>query len=261
VWYRKPSLPIKESLPVSTDHADYCYSALKQHFEWLFDQFEDAFWISSCEALIKARNKPLQLAIAKRLGFAVPDTCITADPAAAQSFLDTHSTAIIKPVADRGLTIIKPGEEPRHFFFATRIKKGQKVDLTNLALAPSFFQQAVEDIKADIRVSVVIDKVFATAITGSRGDHESVRDWRVGHFNDTIRFKAHTLPKDIADKCVAHVQALGLTFGALDLVLDKHGIYWFLENNGNGQWAFVDDKTTGRISKSIAAALLAGKPQ
>jgi glutathione synthase/RimK-type ligase-like ATP-grasp enzyme len=259
IWYRKPTLPEKEVLPVAASYADYCHSGISQHYQWLLEQFSDALWLSPYGAILKARNKPLQLAIAKRLGFTVPATCITADPAAARLFLATYRPAIIKPIANTGLLITEPGSEPREFFFATRIEKGQKVDLTNLQLAPSIFQQAVEDIVADIRVAVVLDEVFATAITGSKGDHESIRDWRVGHFNDTIRFEPHELPKVIADKCIAHVKALGLNYGAIDLILDTHGTYWFLENNGNGQWAFVDKGTAENIGKAIAKALVAGK--
>jgi hypothetical protein len=49
-----------------------------------------------------------------------------------------------------------------------------------------------------------------------------------------------------------------LEFGAIDLVLDKKGEIWFLENNANGQWAFVEEATGQPIGKAMAD-LLQGK--
>jgi len=51
--------------------------------------------------------------------------------------------------------------------------------------------------------------------------------------------------------CVDLVQQLRLKFGALDFLLDKSGVYWFLEINPNGQWGFVEEETGLPISKAM----------
>ena len=47
-------------------------------------------------------------------------------------------------------------------------------------------------------------------------------------------------------------QALGLTFGAIDLILTPQGDHIFLEINPAGQWAWLQDSTGDPIAKTIA---------
>lgn len=257
VWYRKPSLPRKEDLPVSGPYVDYTYDALRKHFTWLLDQFTSAFWISDYYALLRASNKMTQLSLAAQLGFRVPDTVLTSEPARAKQFLDNHASTIIKPISVYGFPFEgKDGEERPGHFFAAKWHRGETVNLANLELAPSIFQEAVEDVEADIRVTVVGSTVFAAAITNPGFDEsKGIRDWRVGHYTDTIRIVAFDLPPRITKLCVRHVKELGLQFGAIDLVLDKKGRYWFLENNPNGQWGFVQEETKQPIGAAIAHLL------
>jgi hypothetical protein len=70
----------------------------------------------------------------------------------------------------------------------------------------------------------------------------------------------YSLPSDIAGKCIAYTQRSGLLFGAFDFAVDKKGRFWFLEDNPNGQWAFIEQRTRQPIGRSIAA-LLAGGPE
>jgi glutathione synthase/RimK-type ligase-like ATP-grasp enzyme len=54
------------------------------------------------------------------------------------------------------------------------------------------------------------------------------------------------------------VEALGLTFGAIDLILTPDGEYVFLEVNINGQWAYLEDMLALPISDAIAELLIGG---
>lgn len=121
------------------------------------------------------------------------------------------------------------------------------------------FQPAI-DVAVDIRATVIGDKVFAATIRSKTIDDPSsnVRDWRIANDDPDIKIEGYTLPKNIADLCVEHVKELGLKFGALDLVLDKKGKYWFLENNPAGQWTFVEQKTKQPIGKTLAELLMKG---
>lgn len=260
VWYRKPELTPKDQLPVAEGFKDYSYSGLRQHFLWLVEQFDDAFWISDYYRMQKAGDKMAQLVTARKLGFAVPQTIATSDPQQAKAFLKAHEHTIIKPLSRHGFMAHKQGVEHSMFFFATKVSSTDTVDVSNLELAPCFFQEAVGNIVADIRVNVVGDKVFATAITnpGLQTDLRT-RDWRVGHQTGTLAYAIHDLPPDIAQRCVQYIRAFGLQFGALDLIIDTAGTYWFLENNPNGQWAFIEEETNQPIGKAIADLLLATK--
>ena len=68
----------------------------------------------------------------------------------------------------------------------------------------------------------------------------------------------HALPKKIATACVDLTAALGLCFGAIDLLVTPDGRYVFLEINPNGQWAFIEEFTGLPISDAIAGLLVQG---
>src|SRR5262249_10189507 len=121
-------------------------------------------------------------------------------------------------------------------------------------------QEAV-DVATDIRVTVVGKKVFAATVTPTMADKTpaAVRDWRAGDHYGGTTIQAFELPAAIARACVRHVKELGLMYGAIHLLLDKKGNFWFLENNPNGQWAFIEEATKQPIGKAIAELLMAGK--
>jgi glutathione synthase/RimK-type ligase-like ATP-grasp enzyme len=184
------------------------------------------------------------------------ETIVTADPAVAKEFLQEHDECIIKPVSRFGITLQRNGKGEKTIFYATKVHQGQDIDLTNLHLAPSYFQEAIDPV-ADIRVNVVGDKIFATTITNPGLDPTyTTRDWRLGHTTNTIQFTPHDLPVEVAHKCLAFMEHYGLQFSAFDLILDKKGEYWFIECNPNGQWAFVEDETEQPIGRAIADLLM-----
>lgn len=78
------------------------------------------------------------------------------------------------------------------------------------------------------------------------------------HLENKVRIEAYTnFPARIAKLCVQHVKMLGLRYGAIDLVLDTAGKFWFLENNPNGQWAFIEAETRQPIGKALSKMLAA----
>jgi glutathione synthase/RimK-type ligase-like ATP-grasp enzyme len=182
----------------------------------------------------------------------VPETVITSDNEEAAAFLQAHPRSVTKP-----LTIAHPKINGQtKVFFTTLIDKGFTPDLSNLHFAPSIFQEAIT-IVDDVRVIVVDDQVFAATIHAIGLDKESkVYDYRLGHYEgDVVIEPLDNFPKDLAQRCVEHNRRLGIRYGALDFVTDDTGRYWFLENNPNGQWAFIEDATGQPIGKAIARLL------
>ena len=52
------------------------------------------------------------------------------------------------------------------------------------------------------------------------------------------------------------MRALGLRYGAIDMILDQNGEYYFLECNPGGQFLFVEIQTQQPISLALASALM-----
>lgn len=101
--------------------------------------------------------------------------------------------------------------------------------------------------KADLRVTVVGDDVFATEI-----ENPGELDWRRSHDNTTYR------PCELSHTVVTGIHrlmcSLDLFFGALDFVRTDQG-YQFIEINPNGQWGWIEHHTAQPISRALATAL------
>jgi glutathione synthase/RimK-type ligase-like ATP-grasp enzyme len=223
-------------------------------------EFRDALWISEYSAILRAAHKNLQMPVASRLGFRVPDTLISSDPAAARNFIATHGHGAI---IVKSLSSIFPARDGEgSFFFARRISpENININLTNLHLAPAIFQQAVPT-KADIRVTVIGNKLFAAKIVDDNAYQTEyaayIRDWRLRHAKKEIKFEPFALPASVKRLCILLVEELGLQYGAIDLVIDEKNRFWFLEINPNGQWAFIEEDTDMPIGKALAVLMMSG---
>jgi hypothetical protein len=252
IWFRKPLAVWASELPVAPEYRNYSESAIHMHMRELYGHFRDAFWMSAYYAIRQADFKGVQMEQAAALGFLIPETLMTSDAQAAQAFVAEHHATIIKSSA---ITFPElPGGKPS-MFYSRRVKRGQRLDFSGLHLAPALLQQALE-VSFELRITVVEQQVFAAAIHAPDIDTSTgSRDWRPGFFDDSVHFEPFKLPEKLEQQCRDLVQNLGLAYGAIDLLCDKHGKFWFLEINPNGQWAFIEQKTELKIGQAIAVSL------
>lgn len=256
VWFRKPMPIWGDELPVAPQYRQYSESAILAHIRELYVHFSDVVWVSDYHAIRRANYKGLQQETASKLGFRIPETISTSDSAAAKAFVEEHDATIVKSLA---VAFPNTSKGEPTMFYSRKVYRGENFDFSGLHLAPSIFQEAI-DHDLDIRVTVVGRKAFATAIYASEVDESwSLRDWRPAYFYGKLDIQAYSLPKPLEKKCIELVQCLGLKYGAIDLLRDKRGHYWFLENNANGEWAFVEYNTGQPIGKALAALLSTNK--
>ena len=204
-------------------------------------------WLNCPFAILRAEDKPRQLAIARAEGLRLPHTIVTNDLDNARSFLEQQQT-VTKPLRH---ALIEDGGLGK-VVFTSRV--GQSHSLDGLEVAPVILQAVIPK-KADIRVVVVDERVFATAI-GSQAHEETSVDWRKGVRPD-LEHRAITLPEDVSKACVAVTQSLNLRYSAIDLIEDREGFFWFLEANPNGQWAWIEQRTGAKIAEAIVTGLVA----
>jgi glutathione synthase/RimK-type ligase-like ATP-grasp enzyme len=240
---------------VDAAYREYCRTATSRFINALSVQFTDAYWLSPYAAMQRAANKPLQLTVARQVGFSVPDTLITSDAVAARRFVDARPATIIKTLVPQ-IRAATAGK--RTVSFATVVHPGQSLDYSALPLAPLIFQTAI-DCAADIRVVVVDGKVFASKILTQQPTGGSARDWRVAQFEGGLQVEAYVLPAAVRRACMVLIKQLGLTFGIVDLVLDTNGHLWFLENNTTGAWGFMEHAQSD-IAQAVAHALASRLP-
>jgi glutathione synthase/RimK-type ligase-like ATP-grasp enzyme len=204
-------------------------------------------WLNCPFAILRAEDKPRQLAIARAQGLRVPATIVTNDESNAKTFVRQQPT-VTKPLRH---ALIEDGGLGK-VVFTSRVGECQNFD--GLEFAPVILQAEVPK-NADIRVVVVDEQVFATAIESQAHD-ETIVDWRRG-VRPELEHRRITLPNDISSACVAVTRSLELRYSAIDLVEDRDGQFWFLEANPNGQWAWIEQRTGARIAEAIVTGLVA----
>ncbi len=244
VWYRRHRLPLMNAA-LSEGEKDFCL----RESDWFLRGAllsRNVRWMSHPSAVTAAEAKLFQLAIAREIGLRVPATLITNDPVRARRFVESNGVAIAKAIrtgyVDDGLS--------GRAIFSNRISAADIEGCDeSIRLSPVIFQQFIEK-TCDVRVTIVDDKLFAARID-SQGVESARVDWRRSE-SDNLPHSRIDLPPQVAAGCIRLVQRLGLTFGAVDLVIDEKGEWYFLEINPTGQWAWLEDKLGFDISGSIA---------
>ncbi|MFI7536618.1 MvdC/MvdD family ATP grasp protein [Streptosporangium sp. NPDC049376] len=253
VWWRRPRPPAAH--PDLTDPAVAAHTAQEAAtmLSGLWESLPCRTVPGRESALTRARHKPTQLTLAAELGFEIPETLITGRAEALWDFHNRHDGHIItKPMNLPWVEDLAAGH--------TVIRKCEFVSGRDVAYAaglrfcPVIAQPYVPK-KIELRVTVVGRRVFAAEIH-SQDSNRAGMDWRRYDLGAT-RHAVHPLPDEVADRCVALTQRLGLVYGAVDLILTPDGRYVFLEINPNGQWLWIEDLTGLPISEALCDLLVA----
>ncbi|MCD0453711.1 ATP-grasp ribosomal peptide maturase [Actinocorallia sp. API 0066] len=194
-------------------------------------------------ATSRAEYKPLQLKVAAELGFRVPPTLVTNDPAAVRVFEEEHGPLVYKTF--RG---VPPGDGHAGVVWTQRVRASD-VD-ERLGVTAHLFQAEVPKI-ADARVTVVGDEVFAWRIDAPG----EALDWRAGDW-DALRYRPFVLSDGLAGMLREYLDRFGLVFGCFDLAITEDGDCVWIECNPNGQWGFLPE--AGRIADAFAELLREG---
>ncbi|WP_330289249.1 ATP-grasp ribosomal peptide maturase [Streptomyces sp. NBC_00576] len=205
----------------------------------------DCVYLSHPQVIARAEYKPAQLAVAQRIGFVLPVTLITNDPTEAKDFAAQQPT-LYKPLHAAAYDV--DGESAG--IWAAPVEPGE-LDGTVSRCAHLF--QAVVPKTCDVRAVAVGDRVFCARIAAPPG----VVDWRAEYRN--LRYEAVECPDEIRSGLLAFLAGFGLRFGAFDFAVTADGIWWFLECNPNGQWAWLEAAVGLPITTAIADLLQNGE--
>jgi glutathione synthase/RimK-type ligase-like ATP-grasp enzyme len=246
-YYRRPGDPFPTESVSNQTAREHCISEWFAVLRSVWNALEGR-WLNSPFAILRAEDKPRQLALAKGLGFMVPETMITNDPQEAVRFA-TDNRLVGKPLRQALLEQGETGE----VIFTSRLKQSDFDDPEAILLAPFILQREVPK-QCDVRVTVVGERIFAASIWSQAFEETSI-DWRRGS-NPKLRHEVIALPRNLEIRCVELAKRLDLSFGAIDLILDTAGDFWFLEINPNGQWAWIERRTGLPIAAAIVDKLL-----
>lgn len=198
-------------------------------------------WLELTPALVLTRagpnasngSKTFQAAVAAAHGFAVPETLVTNDPQAVLVFREQAGRVVYKSVSGTRSIV-------------TELADDDLGRLDAIRLCPVQFQQAVDG--TDVRVHVVGDEVFATAVVSQ------AVDYRYGE----SELATVALEAGVAERCIALAQALELPFAGVDLRIAPDGTVYCLEVNPSPAYSFYEAATGQPIAQAVARLLARG---
>ena len=250
VYFRQPVAP-DPAKGIAPSDREFVRAEMTEVLRSLWRLIDDNKWLNHPRRLWAASNKIEQLSVAVGLGLRVPESLVTCSAHSAKAFSCCHDGHVICKAVKHGFT---------HHDNTVTAATTQRIDdeffehLDDYAVAPMIYQREIHKV-FDIRVIVIQDDVFATAIHSQ--DHgETEVDWRVWDVCDfDLRHETITLPAPIANGCRRMTQHYGLKYSAIDLAYAKDGGYYFFEMNPNGQWAWIERKAGYQIRDVLIKAM------
>ncbi|MCI2422894.1 RimK domain-containing protein [Saccharopolyspora sp. K220] len=208
-----------------------------------------ARWVNHPSRIADSAYKPLQQVRAWQCGLTVPDTLITNEPEAVESFAAQGRT--IRKLMS-GNTIVEDGV--RHVNWTRVIDDDDLDDLRGIAVTAHQVQRWVRK-AAEARVIVIGDHV--TSVEISAGSDSAYIDWRSDY--PALSYRLIDAPPDVVDGIRALMRSLGLVYGALDFVITPDGHWVFLEINASGRFRWLEAESGVNVPlTAMFAEFLAG---
>ncbi|MER8233764.1 ATP-grasp ribosomal peptide maturase [Streptomyces sp. NPDC094049] len=243
VWVRRPS-PHQGPPGLNDQDSRFAVEQTLWGAGGVLASLPDAHYVNHPWNNRAAEFKPAQLSAARRCGFPVPSTVITNDPAQAKEFTARH----------RGRTVYKPlwntpyqVDGRPHGVWVREVRADEITDA--VSVCPHLFQAKV-DKAFDVRVTAVGGR-----LSGVRIDSPDL-DWR--HRQHMMTCAPIEVPDAVTRAVAAYLTEFRLVYGAFDFAVTAEDIWYFLECNPNGQWAWQPPETTTAIAHAIADQLEKG---
>jgi hypothetical protein len=250
IWYRRPTrmLP-RDDLP----HLEQTFIQREAHAGiWGWLRGLPAFWVNHPDAVRAAGQKPEQLQRAAALGLTIPRSLVTNEPEALRSFYQAcHGRVIYKLMGYPWYT----DQDGLPLSAYTSLVAPQMLEEAHRVKATAHFFQEFVVKTCDIRVTIIGEAIFATAIT-PLSDQARV-DFRADYAH--LSYAPHPLPDEIRAKLLALTRSYHLAYAGIDLLLTKDDRYIYLELNALGQFGWLESCTGVPLYRTLATLLIEGE--
>jgi glutathione synthase/RimK-type ligase-like ATP-grasp enzyme len=250
VWLRRPRWP---SVPdtIHPDDKEVATQECKMFVQSAFQAaWQNAVWVNPLDGKRKASSKILQLQLAAGLGFNIPDTLITNNPADIRKFIHGYPEgAIAKPLLGGYWS-----DGPRcraNYTFEVTLDILPKDPI--LQACPCIYQRKIK--KAfEVRATFFGSEVVAVRLDSQLHVETSI-DWRIG--DPSIQsVRNFFLPLEIREKCRNLMLHLGIVHGSFDFAIDENNDWIFFELNEAGQFLWIEHYVPEIPVLEIAAQFL-----
>jgi hypothetical protein len=227
-------LPELAAEPMDSERRRHCRDLHQYLVDWA--DIAPANIVNRTAPMASNFSKPYQAQMIQAHGFAVPETLITTEPGLVRDFCARHARVIYKSISGvRSIVKTMCDEDLER--------------LDTISWCPVQFQAYVEGL--DVRVHVVDQEVFATAV------HSSATDYRYAHTQtgQPARLEALALPEELAAACVDLTRSIGLAFSGIDLKLEPDGRVTCFEVNPCPAFSYYEASTGQPIATAVARYL------
>ena len=211
----------------------------------------DCKWLNSPQAARSASRKLYQLGVARRLGVAIPETCVSNSSSVIRDFCKSHARVVAKTLSVGFVRY--DGQQIK--FYTRRVDETDDKVFDGLRFGPLIFQVEIEKTE-EIRVTVVDDQAFAVrfSLSGIGSDEVDIRRHDYKSHRDAFS-ACHDRP-DILDASRKISRALNLSYAGIDWAVDVGGQAFFLECNPFGSFKWFEMCSGQDITSAITQALV-----
>ena len=235
-WNRRVGRPVVTTELLPCDHA-IAVNENERFVRSLLASLSGAcFAVNGFHAARDAEDKVLQLAAAQQVGFALPDTLVSGDPATIRRFVATHEArgAVVKNFSPMGWK--RDGQVAVNF--TAMVTSAMLPRDAMLRLTPAIYQAYVPKLR-EVRVTCMGHEQVAAALESQQQEKSRV-DWRAATAT-TLGIERIDMPPAVAQRCAAFMQMLDLRFGCFDFIVTPDGEWVFLEMNQMGQFLWIEE--------------------
>ena len=232
VWHRRPF----ENAFISDNIEDKIAFSEKEESLWNYLlQVPIEKWLNFPTLNWIADKKIEQLIMANDCGLSTPDWVLTNNQEAAMDFLRKYDwNCILKPI---NCGYFVSNNEVYHIY--TNETSKENIDLSLISKCPTYFQSKINK-SIDVRTLYLNGKTIFIGISGGKLDVR--RNEMKG-----VKYSIVEPPQNIIDAYHKMMLLNGLKFCTSDFVVSVDNHWFFLENNPNGQWVWMDEFLGGAI--------------
>lgn len=253
VWYRR--MRYGQKLPDSMDKQyrqasiDECRSTVRGMIASL-----GGFHFDKMANVDVAKNKQLQLQVAREVGLLTPRTLTSNNPEAVKQFAqDTQEQGLITKMLSSFAIYGEKGEE--NVVFTSPVTDEDLENLEGLCFCPMTFQENIPK-ALELRTTIVGHQVFTAAVNSQKLEG-STFDWRKEGKALVKDWQPYNLPEEVEKKLIKLMAYFGLNYGAIDIIVTPDGDHVFLEVNPVGEFFWMEVYSPHfPISQAIADILL-----
>ena len=218
---------------------------------------ESDYWVNDPWIESRSDCRILQSNLAISLGLTVPPFIVSNSYKELIEFYHKHDDVIIKSISDAPLAQINDefvvperiGLRKFKAPYTVRFEPNIINDVNSIDDTPTLLQVKI-DKKADLRATIIDNKIFTALMPYTNGDPVDFR------CNTSIKVESFELPTDIHNKLLQLTKLMRVRYASCDLILDQDDNYHFLEANLQGNWLWTEQCANLCISDAIAFALV-----